>query len=169
MSFVIHNKREFQNLSLKLSLWTRIWSLYKDRRFGRAAPASWPVQGTQENATQIIILKSPQIVLFLDNLVCYSSRATTVQSIPAFLPAGLLSKGNYSARRWQFLYGRYWILGQETVHCNERSVRTQWANLIRLHSECGAYRAQRSLTAFGILSAGISQSSVYYCTTNVHI
>lgn len=68
-----------------------------------------------------------------------------------FLPAGLLSKGNYSAERWHFLYGRYWILGQKTVHCNERSVRTQWANSAvanhcrggasRYHSEWSVYRA----------------------------
>lgn len=114
------------------------------------------------------------MVLFFANLFHHRSRAIVAQSSPVFLPVRLLSKGNYSAKRWQFLYGRYWILGQKTVHqywkVRKNRMRQLDCNRVTAQGQCSVNEVYTEhnihLLPSGIFLAWISLRSIYHCATN---
>lgn len=111
------------------------------------------------------------MLLFFATLFHHRSRAIVAQSSPVFLPVHLLSKGNYAAKRWQFLYGRYWILGQKTVHqywkVSKNTMRQLDCNRVTTQGECSVNEVypehNTHLLPSGIFSAWTSLRSI--CAT----
>lgn len=65
------------------------------------------------------------MLLFFTNLFHHGIESCVTENISAFISAGPLTEGNYSAKRWQYFHGSYWIVVCKQCINYERSAKEQ--------------------------------------------